>query len=306
MAKVVLLFKKGDAALPENYRPISLLPIGYKILAALIHQRLISGGVDAMIRQAQYGFRARRNCNDALMVVRRIIDAAYEERHSGLMLLFLDWAKAFDRIKTPCLLLALRRFGLPVEFVEMIGSIYEARRFFIADHSGPSDIHNQNAGIAQGCPLSPFLFILVQSVMFHDIYNRLHLDPEPAFLVTREVLYADDTLLMSTSVRNLQTLLNEVVAEGAKYGLELNWDKTYQMQVCTATSISRPDGQQIMSKREVIYLGSIITCDGSCEREVSRRIGEGRSVFKILSKLWCHANLTIHRKLQISNACIVT
>ena len=78
------------------------------------------------------------------------------------------------------------------------------------------------------------------------------------------------------------------------------------MQVCTATSISRPDGQQIMLKREVIYLGSTITCDGSCEREVSRRIGEGRSVFKILSKLWCHANLTIHRKLQIFNVCIVT
>ena len=42
------------------------------------------------------------------------------------------------------------------------------------------------------------------------------------------------------------------------------------------------------------------------KREVSRRIGEGRSVFKILSKLWRHANLSIHRKLQIFNACIVT
>ena len=138
------------------------------------------------------------------------------------------------------------------------------------------------------------------------IYNRLQPDSEPAFMVTREVLYAGDTLLMANSVRNLQTLLNEVVAEGAKYGLELNWAKTYQMQVCTATSISRPDGQEIVSKREVTYLGSIITCDGNCEREVSRRIGEGRSVFKILSKLWCHANLSIHRKLQIFNACIVT
>ena len=46
LAKVVLLFKKGDATLPENYRPISLLPTGYKVLAALIHQRLLDSGVD--------------------------------------------------------------------------------------------------------------------------------------------------------------------------------------------------------------------------------------------------------------------
>ena len=64
--------------------------------------------------------------------------------------------------------------------------------------------------------------------MFHDIYTRLDLDLEPAFVVTREVLYADDTLLMSSSERNLQALLNQVVLEGAKYGLGLNWSKTYQ------------------------------------------------------------------------------
>ena len=62
----------------------------------------------------------------------------------------------------------------------------------------------------------------------------------------------------------------------------------------------------IESKRGIIYLGSIIACDGKCEREVSRRIGEGRSVFKLLSKLWCHANLTVHRKVQIFNACVVS
>ena len=142
--------------------------------------------------------------------------------------------------------------------------------------------------------------------MFHDIYNLLHLDPEPPFVVTREVLYADDSLLMSSSPRNLQALLNAVVAEGAKYGLELHWGKTYQMQVCTAASICKPNGEMIVSKREVVYLGSIISCDGKSEREVSRRICEGRNVFKVLSKLWCHANLTVHRKLQIFNACVLT
>ena len=78
------------------------------------------------------------------------------------------------------------------------------------------------------------------------------------------------------------------------------------MQVCTATSICKPNGQSIESKREVVYLGNIISCDGKTERETSSRIGEGRSVFELLSKLWCHANLTVHQKLQTFNACIVS
>ena len=40
IASVVLFFKKGDAALPANYRPISLLPVGYKVLARMLQKRL--------------------------------------------------------------------------------------------------------------------------------------------------------------------------------------------------------------------------------------------------------------------------
>ena len=306
VAKVVLLFKKGDTALPENYRPISLLPVGYKVLAALIHQRLLDGGADERIRPSQFGFRPKRNCMDALMVVRRLIDAANEEKRSGLIMVFLDWAKAFDRLKPDTLVVALRRFGLPEQFVQMIESIYRVRRFFIQDHTGASAEYQQSAGIAQGCPLSPFLFIIVQSVMFHDIYNQIHLEPEPEFVVTRDLLYADDTLLVSSSRANLQLLLNSVVSEGAKYGLELNWTKTFQMTICTTSIISRPDGGLIEKKRDIVYLGGLISCDGRCARELSRRIGEGHSIFKILSKLWTHSGITLTRKVLLFNACVTS
>ena len=268
----MLLFKKGDATLPENYRPISLLPTGCKVLVALIDQRLLDGGVDAKIRATQYGFRPNRNCSEALMLIRRMIDAAHEMKSESLSMVFLDWAKAFDRIRGDSLLKALRRFGLPEQFVNMIGAIYVERKFFIQDHCGTSSIFHQFAGIAQGCPLSPFLFIIVQSVMFHDIYGKIHLDPEPAFLVTNEVLYADDTVLLSSSAKNLQTLMDAVVAEGANYGLELNWSKTYQMNVNSSMLLTCPDGSTLDSKRSIIYLGGLITCDGKSGTEMRRRV----------------------------------
>ena len=219
VSKVVLLFKKGDTSLPSNYRPISLLPVGYKVLAALLHQRMLDGGVDEFIHRAQFGFRPKRGTSDALMLARRMIDAAYADKSKGLHLLLLDSAKAFDRIKTDAMVGALRRFGLPEPFVQMIMAIYKNRSFYINDHTGVSSVHGLAAGIALYCSLSPYLFIIVQSVLLHDIGCSLNLKSEPPFITSWEILYADDTLLISSHVDNLQQMLGRIVEEGRRYGL---------------------------------------------------------------------------------------
>ena len=55
-AEVVSLYKKGDTANLENYRPISLLNTIYKIYAALIKGR-IEKGVEGLLHKTQFGFR---------------------------------------------------------------------------------------------------------------------------------------------------------------------------------------------------------------------------------------------------------
>eukprot|EP00959_Pyramimonas_sp_CCMP1952_P033446 702124-Pyramimonas_sp.AAC.1 len=112
-ANVTLLFKKGDATLPSNYIPISLLAVGYKALASMLHQRLLDGGCERRMRESQVGFRPKRGTSDALMLVRRMADAAHMNNGGGLLFLFLDWAKAFDRLKPDSMCMALERFGLP-------------------------------------------------------------------------------------------------------------------------------------------------------------------------------------------------
>ena len=114
--------------------------------------------------------------------------------------------------------------------------------------------------------------------MFYDIHAKLQLESEPAFVVNSELLYADDTVLMSSSQNNLQQLVNAVSSEGAAYGLEINWDKTFQMSVCTGSIVHRPDGTDLERKREVVYLGGLITCNGRVSRVLSRRVSEGRSM----------------------------
>ena len=56
LAQVVGVFKKGAADDPVNYRPISLLQTCHKLYARIVANRL-SAGLDAHIRELQYGFR---------------------------------------------------------------------------------------------------------------------------------------------------------------------------------------------------------------------------------------------------------
>ena len=272
----------------------------------MIHQRLLDGGVDAHMHPAQYGFRPHRGTADALMLARRMIAAATENKSTGLTLLLLDWAKAFDRVKPRSMTVALRRLGLPSHLVEMVGSIYAGRRFFIQDHAGTSSVLTQAAGIAQGCPLSPYLFIIVQSVLLHDVHRRVHLVDEPAYIVTREVLYADDTLLVSSSSGNLQQLLDAIVQEGLKYGLELNWEKTLQMQVSSGARAVRPNGASIQSVKEAVYLGGLLSSEGRATREVCRRIGEGSQSFRTLSRVWSHSGISQWRKIEIYMTTVIS
>ena len=256
-----MLFKKGDKTLPENYRPISLLPVGYKIIAWMIQKRLRKGGAEQRIRSSQFGFRQHRSTSDAISILLQIFDAAYEATEPGLTTVLLDWAKAFDRLKTDTMIESLRRFGIFQNMLVMISSIYEVRNFQMADCEGPDKVREQFAGIAQGCPLSPYLFIMVQTVLMHDVDERLLCEApvnKPAYLVTTDLVYADDTALLSSCSVRLQLHLNILVEEGKKYGLELNWDKTMVIGIHSTGKL---------------YLGGIIANDMSARPELTRRLG---------------------------------
>ena len=124
-------------------------------------------------------------------------------------------------------------------------------------------------------------------------------------MVTRDVLYTDDTLLVLRHPSNVQAILNKIVSEGARYGLEMNWDKTVQMQVSTCGAVTRPCGAAIKCVREAVYLGGLITCDGRATREISRRLGESSRTFDQLQQVWKHAAITTRRKIEIYKYCVV-
>ena len=307
---VVLLYKAGKASLPENYRPITLLPVGYKVVASMLQKRLQQGGAEQRIRQTQYGFRPERSAVQAITIARRMFDAAYASAAPGMIALMLDWAKAFDRIKPDAMMTALRRFGVPGPILDMISSIYRVRQFVLKDPYGDSTLRVQRAGIAQGCPLSPYLFILMQTVLLHDVDQRMRdtlaLMTEPDYIVCTDVLYADDTMLVSSSASRLQLHMDTLVDEGQRYGLELNWSKTVAMRINNQGQLVQPSGEPVRFVDQAVYLGGLFSTTTCAKPEVIWRIGEAKGTFRALQRCWSHANISRQRKIELYQACVVS
>ena len=76
--------------------------------------------------------------------------------------------------------------------------------------------------------------------------------------------YADDTILMAKSEKELKSLLMKVKEESEKVGLKLNIQKTKIMASGPITSWEI-DGKTVETVADFIFGGSIITVDGDYE-----------------------------------------
>ena len=226
----------------------------------ILLKRLLEAGADERVWPAQFAFRRKRGTEDALHCARRSIELAWAHRGGHLHLLALDWRKAFDSINASSLLQALRKFGIPDPFVEMVRSIYSERSFLVTECGITSEQHMQQSGICQGCPLSPFLFVIVMTVLMDIARKDLSPLAAKAFDDKRlfDILYADDTLLLSSSAEKLQRQLELVVDEGRRYGLELNWKKTLAMRIGTMQEIKTPNGEAVQTVAQAVYLGGLL------------------------------------------------
>ena len=302
------IHKKGLVEDCNNYRPISLICVAYKLFAALLLRRLQSAGAERRLTSTQFGFRCGRGTTDAIFAVRRSIDLALAHKHGRTVMLALDWAKAFDSINVEAMLKALSRFGIPPKMLRIFRHIYEERFFSVLDGASRSAERSQRSGISQGCPLSPSLFVMLMSVMMNDAVSSLPQDSRELFGKSSldAYLYADDTLLVGVSQERVQELLDAVARIGSNYGMELHWSKFQLLEVSGSYRLLAPDGSTIAPSEVMTYLGAAIYPDGRVKSELNRRLGAAWREFSKMSRLWKHTNLNRERKIQIFNAVILT
>ena len=114
-SKIIVLFEKGDKTLPNNYRPICITPILYrlfnKILLSRIHKKL-----DEAQSKDQAGFRAEFGCINYIFTLTAITKRA--NKFGKLRwIATVDFEKVFDSVEYKAIWTALLEQGIEPAYV---------------------------------------------------------------------------------------------------------------------------------------------------------------------------------------------
>ena len=147
----------------ENYRPISLLSVLYKLFTKIITKR-IEKVLDSNQPREQAGFRSGFSTNDHLQVVNQVIEKTSEFK-KPLCMAFIDYEKAFDSVEIPAVMRALRKQGIEESYVQILEDIYKDGAITIRLHKDSVKIPVMK-GVRQGDTTSPKLFTATLEEIF--------------------------------------------------------------------------------------------------------------------------------------------
>ena len=205
-AIMIPILKKNKAAKdPASYRPISLLPVGGKIVEALILKRFSAYISERqLIPCIQTGFRPGQGTDINL---KRMYNRAYTRstrstHPTPTIMIFFDAKKAFDSVWDIGVLHKAMKDGLPAIFCKFLRTYLSERTMQVRIGQTLSKTIKLLSGVPQGSVFAP------------TIWNYYTGDiPPPISVHSDTAVYADDASIASThpSVNKLHSIAQNQV-----------------------------------------------------------------------------------------------
>ena len=165
-----------------------------------------------------------------------------------LDVIILDFSKAFDTVDRETLWKILRIYGCPDDLVKLVREFHDGMKGRVSIGGDISDLFEIKHGVKQGCVLAPTLFALylaaVLETMAFDleggVYIKTRMDGGGLFnlsrlkserhtrkLCIRELLYADDSALVSNSLEEIQEITDKFAEAAKLFGLKINVSNSF-------------------------------------------------------------------------------
>ena len=220
------------------------------------------------------------------------------------------------------------KIGCPPKLLSIIRSFHEDMKGNVAFDSSTSAAFNILSGVKQGCVLAPTLFGIFFAVMLKHAFgpaaegiylrtrtdgklfnlSRLRAKTKVQLRCLRDFLFADDAAVTAHSAKDLQQFMTRFSYACQNFGLTISLKKTQVMgqDVDSPPAISIND-LELDVIHDFVYLGSAISDTLSLDAELNRRIRKAATIMtRLTKKAWNNSKLTVHTKIQIYRACVVS
>ena len=224
-ANVSPIFKKGSKAKPENYRPVSLTSIPCKVAESIIKDDVVDHLMTYhLIKSSQHGFMSKKSCTTNMLEFLETLTAELDEGHP-LDIIYLDFAKAFDKVPIRRLLAKVKAHGVDGKVLQWITNWLSGRKQRVVINGQHSDWEDVLSGVPQGSVLGPLLFI----IFINDL-------DQAAELITTLLKFADDTkaaqkILSDDDRILLQDCINKLFTWASDWGMAFNIEKCKVMHL---------------------------------------------------------------------------
>ena len=305
-AIIILIPKCNNTTSIDNYRPISLLCVDYKILSKVLSERM-KKVLHKVIHSKQFCSVPGRSINHCNMELRDIFHFA-NDLDLELAVVNLDWYKAFDLVSIEFTLKALRKLGFGDTFVNWVSILYNDIESSIQINNILSDFFPVTSSVRQGCPLSMGLFVVYQEAFYRAFVKSQIIRPlrMPDSSETLLIGYADDTNIFITSERSLIEV-DRIISHFEKAtGAVLNRNNKTKIY-----GIGKWKGREqwpliwLKVETDHFFTLGIYHCNsyaGSIEKNWSKCVSAIKSHRQILS----NRNLTLFQRCTYTNACMLS
>lgn len=227
---VITLIPKDDSDLLDlqNWRPITLLNTDYKIASKALARR-IETILPKLLHPDQTGFMRERYIGENLRLISDVLEYTKDEDLTGI-LVSLDFRKAFDTLKWPFIKSVLNLFNFGESVKRWTSIFYTDVESAVLNNGFATNYYywfKPTRGVRQGCPLSPYLFILGAEILSNKIrQSKLVKGINIYGNEVKVSQFADDTNLFCEDITSVDKAICLVNDFAPVSGLKLNVKKT--------------------------------------------------------------------------------
>ena len=309
---IVSIYKADDPTDCSNYRPLTLLPVLDKPYATLLTRRMEQV---VPLHDHQYAFRKSRGTLNALF---NLAAALRKRTRAGLptFATFFDAAKAYDTVPRELMLARLLDKGVEGRLFHAVDNLYARAASATRVDGALSRPFPVLRGVAQGCPMSPFLYALFIDSLLDDLLalgaaEGLEMGAADWHRLLTGQAYADDLSGFASTPEGMQRVIDVVRTHSQRWGWSVNVRKTMVVLFGQAQVRAQYKGQvfwwgseRLQLHSSAKYLGLHVRSDTSWQDQQEAATQKGRAAAAMYAPLLASGRLSVRLKLLIMSTRI--